>query len=415
MKEDFPMKKNDEQGEIETPLDGAAEYYRDDDDEEYRDLEDKIAGVWMIELKHLAAFEAITVEDFNTFCNHGDSSPLGLHALILKTLRNHRTYFLDEGSVEEVVDLLCEEITGRTPMNPAELRRQLERMVALGRQIKRRGAFIAHWERYIRDEADTNRRHAAREEEESAFAEAHEKVVADLRAAGLELVDPDYEAPLKHWLVHDLIGDGDLACVFGRQGAGKSKFLVDLGGHVASGLSFHGRAVMRGFVLYVAIERADDVRRTLRAFQHHHRLGRLPFGFMLGPIDLRSAHIAADKISKAALDLAGVHGLPVRLIIIDTVNAAFGAGDENSSVDMGGIVQNVKSIQRATGAAVAWCIIRSATVPNGCAGTGAWRLPATRRSWSPKDGTSDPPSSTSATPHRLVSASRSNSKAFRST
>ena len=62
--------------------------------------------------------------------------------------------------------------------------------------------------------------------------------------------------PRKLWLVHDYLGAGELSCIFGPPGSGKSVLAGDLAAHVAAGRFWFGRRVQQGGVLYVAIERA---------------------------------------------------------------------------------------------------------------------------------------------------------------
>jgi hypothetical protein len=51
-------------------------------------------------------------------------------------------------------------------------------------------------------------------------------------------IDP---APRKDWLVHNFLGAGELSCVFGAPGSGKSTLMNDLAGHIAAGLAWFGR------------------------------------------------------------------------------------------------------------------------------------------------------------------------------
>src|SRR5262245_62497916 len=59
----------------------------------------------------------------------------------------------------------------------------------------------------------------------------------------------------KEWLVGKLFGASDASAVYGVPGCGKSVLVEDMALHIAAGRDWHGRAVKRGAVLYVALER----------------------------------------------------------------------------------------------------------------------------------------------------------------
>jgi hypothetical protein len=159
-------------------------------------------------------------------------------------------------------------------------------------------------------------------------------------------------APRKQWLVRDILGAGELSCWFGAPGSGKSVLMTDLAGHVAAGLPWFGRTTNKCAVLYIALERAGVVKRRFAAFQLHHRLADLPIAIVSGSVDLRAPQ-DADAVIEQANRLQQLVGLPVGLVIVDTVSRALRAGDENSPKDMGALVANFGRIQDATAAHLA--------------------------------------------------------------
>jgi AAA domain-containing protein len=52
--------------------------------------------------------------------------------------------------------------------------------------------------------------------------------------------------PRKLWLVYDYLGAGELSCIFGPPGSGKSVLAGDLAAHVAAGRFWFGRRVQQG-------------------------------------------------------------------------------------------------------------------------------------------------------------------------
>jgi RecA-family ATPase len=165
-------------------------------------------------------------------------------------------------------------------------------------------------------------------------------------------IDPN---PRKTWAVDKMLGDGELSCVFGAPGSGKSALVGDLAAHIARGKPWLGRPVSHGAVLYVAAERAGLVKRRLAAWRTYYDIEEIPLGVLSGTIDLRSSRTSVEEIAGHAADLRDMTGVPVRLIVIDTVSRALAGGDENSPRDMGALVGNLAALQEAIGAGV--CVV----------------------------------------------------------
>ena len=157
----------------------------------------------------------------------------------------------------------------------------------------------------------------------------------------------------KEWLVHNLLGHGDAVCMYGKPGDGKSVLAEDLCLHVAAGWPWHGRPVKRGAVLYVALERRKLVERRAIAFREKHNPPDLPFAIVGGVHDFR-VKATAEQIIEMAKRVEVATGEQIALICIDTLSRALCGGDENSSKDMGAIVNATGLLQQGTGAAVMW-------------------------------------------------------------
>jgi hypothetical protein len=158
--------------------------------------------------------------------------------------------------------------------------------------------------------------------------------------------------PRKEWLVRDFLGAGEMSAKYGMPGTAKSALAGDLGAHVAAGLPWFGRPVLRGSVLYVAAERAALVKRRMAGWRLHHGVDDIPLGIVAKTIDLRSNRRDADCVIECCAQLQRRFGHDPRLIIIDTVSRVLAGGDENAPRDMGQLVANLTHVQQGTGAHV---------------------------------------------------------------
>ncbi|WLA78811.1 AAA family ATPase [Bradyrhizobium elkanii] len=155
----------------------------------------------------------------------------------------------------------------------------------------------------------------------------------------------------KAWLVHKMLGAGELSVFYGAPGCGKGVIIEDLALHIASGHEWHGRPVTRGAVVYVALERKRLVERRAIAFRKRHGLEDLPFAIVGGVYDFRQPATAAE-IANICRDVERETTERIVLVIVDTVSRALAGGDENSPKDMGALVTTVAKLQEKTEAAV---------------------------------------------------------------
>ncbi|MDM7929837.1 AAA family ATPase [Blastomonas fulva] len=163
--------------------------------------------------------------------------------------------------------------------------------------------------------------------------------------------DLQYRAP--EFLIDGLIETDTLGLLFGEPGCGKSFLAVDIGLCVATGAAFHGRGVKGGPVFLIAGEGHNGLARRFAAWA-------IARGVSLNDALLFKSNRAAQfldaanarNVADAVEELAGLHGEPA-LIIIDTLARNFGAGDENSTSDMGGFITAVDDLKaRFPGCAV---------------------------------------------------------------
>lgn len=155
------------------------------------------------------------------------------------------------------------------------------------------------------------------------------------------------QAPIRPDLIQGVIPDAELGVIYGPSGSGKSFAAIDLGYHLARGLTWRGRKTKQRPVFYVAAEGAGGVRKRTRAYSLYHELSpsaQIPFYTREAPIDLWSK----NGWTKAAEDILELtHGEP-GVIFIDTLSRCMVGVDENSAKDMSRVVKHCQDLARAT-------------------------------------------------------------------
>ena len=134
------------------------------------------------------------------------------------------------------------------------------------------------------------------------------------------------------WLVRGLIPQSSLAMVYGHPGSGKSFLAGDIGLRLAAGMEVNGKAVKHCPVIYVAAEGQAGFRGRVAAFRQHHEISRsIQFALVPTGLDLLSPTADLPRLIEGIAEAARVFEGPPGLIIIDTLAATFGGGDENTS------------------------------------------------------------------------------------
>jgi putative DNA primase/helicase len=144
------------------------------------------------------------------------------------------------------------------------------------------------------------------------------------------------------WRVRGVLPTVGVAALFGPSASGKSFLGFDLAAHVAEGREWFGHRVTAAPVVYVALEGEAGFKLRADAWEQAH--GRtLPGGLRLV---LQGFKLAGDVPDLAAAILAAVGAGAV--VFVDTLNRAAPLADENSSRDMGEILEGVKELQKLT-------------------------------------------------------------------
>jgi hypothetical protein len=154
------------------------------------------------------------------------------------------------------------------------------------------------------------------------------EVAGPTRSLKLLSLDEFVQRPNVSFYVRDILPCKSIAVVFGPPKGGKSFSIADLTMHVAHGHDWRGFAVPKAVrVAYLVGEGATGFRVRLRAWLEQHDNIDVPGQFRILP--------EALSLPDNASEIVGLlKEFKPEIVVVDTLNTYFGAGDENSTPDM---------------------------------------------------------------------------------
>jgi hypothetical protein len=152
------------------------------------------------------------------------------------------------------------------------------------------------------------------------------------------------DLPPLAWCVRGVLPARGLAAIAGPSASGKSFLAFDLAAAIAGGWRWFGQRVEAAPVVYAALEGEAGYKLRAQAWEAVHAQA-LPNGLqmMMAPFKLTEVQDVQDL---AAVVPAGA------VVIVDTLNRAAPDTDENSSRDMGKVLDAAKRLQALTGGLV---------------------------------------------------------------
>ena len=148
-----------------------------------------------------------------------------------------------------------------------------------------------------------------------------------------------------NWVVKDICEEDSVVAIFGQAKSGKSFVTVDLACNIALGRDWHGHETKQGSVIYLAGEGQRGIGRRVAAWQTTNatHLQNAPL-----LISTRGARLLDEKdhqLLKDTIDRTEDESGKVRMIIVDTLQRNFGAGNENSTEDMSAFIERIDDLR----------------------------------------------------------------------
>jgi hypothetical protein len=163
----------------------------------------------------------------------------------------------------------------------------------------------------------------------------------------LYTLDEFVQRPSVSTHVRGVIPAHSIVVVFGPPKGGKTYSVCDLTMHAAHGLpDWHGCLIpRRNRVAYLAGEGITGLRVRLKAWLEHHENILEPGEFRILPRRFSLPDNASSVIEQ-------LRPFAPEIVVTDTANAYFGAGDENSTQDMTAFCDAVRLLREELGCAV---------------------------------------------------------------
>lgn len=149
------------------------------------------------------------------------------------------------------------------------------------------------------------------------------------------------------WAVKNVLPQAGMAMIFGKSGAGKSFFALDLMLAIARGAEWCGLKTKPLRVVYVVAEGVSGFRNRLVAYEQYHGIDMTRVSVQIIP---QTPNLCVDD-DKALIQAIKAKG-GVDIVVIDTLAQASAGANENSAEDMGAVLKRCQNVQAALGGLV---------------------------------------------------------------
>lgn len=159
-------------------------------------------------------------------------------------------------------------------------------------------------------------------------------------------LDDIVSMPPPQWLVHKILPVNSFATLIGPFASLKSFLALDFSLCIAYGNPWKGREVRQVGVLYVAGEGVGGIGRRIAAWRAVHGFEDVKAPFRLLPLGVNITDEAQVlRLIATARAASEAEGMPIGLVVIDTLARAMAGADENTAQDMGRAILGLDEVR----------------------------------------------------------------------
>lgn len=167
------------------------------------------------------------------------------------------------------------------------------------------------------------------------------------------------------WLIKGLVERNGVFILAAEKQAGKSFVVMDMGMKIARGLQYGDRITRKGIVIHIACEDGKGVQMRAEGYRQANGLSQdidIPYIVMDREFTLMDDKVI-DKLIAQVKEWEAYYGMPVELIIIDTLSVATEGLNEIDGAEVGKVLARVNRLKDQTGAAI--CLVHHMNASGG--------------------------------------------------
>lgn len=156
------------------------------------------------------------------------------------------------------------------------------------------------------------------------------------------------------WLIKGLLPEASMVCMYGVPGCGKTFMALDIGLHIANGLTWNDCKTRPGIVYYIVAEGMSGLYNRISTWYNHH--GRSYENALFFVIEMQKHTLHSRKFTEEFIRMAQKKeeetGCKTKLVIVDTFTYALSGLDENKSSEVCMLLKEMSCINALLRASV---------------------------------------------------------------